>query len=278
MIRIRAMTMMDVPLGMRLKEESGWNQLDADWIRFLEMGADGCFVAELDGRAVGTTTTMRFGPIAWIAMVLVDSSVRQRGVGTALMEHALAFLDQRQVRSVRLDATPLGQPIYERLGFQSQYTLARYGGTPEPAALTSEVRPYRPEDLPQLVELDEAVTATDRRQLLTRLGTEYPETVRVIERARRIEGYVMARPGARAWQVGPCIARRDAGVFLIRDACHRLAAQPVFLDIPLEHPGAISLAESLGLVELRRLTRMCRGAAVCERVGELWCSSGPEKG
>ena len=30
-LRIRALTAADIPLGMRLKAQAGWNQLEADW-------------------------------------------------------------------------------------------------------------------------------------------------------------------------------------------------------------------------------------------------------
>src|SRR5215470_13964397 len=103
------MTVDDIPLGMRLKEQAGWNQTEADWRRFLDLEPEGCFVAELDSVPAGTTLTCTFGPVAWIAMVLVDAALRGRGIGKALMVHALDFLDRRGVRTVRLDATPLGQ-------------------------------------------------------------------------------------------------------------------------------------------------------------------------
>jgi GNAT superfamily N-acetyltransferase len=87
------MTVADVPLGMRLKEQAGWNQTEADWRRFLDLEPEGCFVAELDGQPVGTTTTCVFGSVAWVGMVLVDPAVRGRGVGRSLMKHALDWLD-----------------------------------------------------------------------------------------------------------------------------------------------------------------------------------------
>src|SRR5712692_11935001 len=107
MISIRRMTAADIPFGMGLKEQAGWNQTEADWQRCLELEPAGCFVAELDGTPVGTTTTCIFGPVAWVAMVLVEAAFRNRGIGTTLMRYALAFLDERGVRTVRLDATPL---------------------------------------------------------------------------------------------------------------------------------------------------------------------------
>src|SRR6516162_8696055 len=100
------MTGADVPLGLRLKQQAGWNQTEADWRRFLDLWPAGCFVAELDGAAAGTAAAFVFGPVAWVAMVLVEQSLRGRGVGGALMRHALDFLDRQSVRTVRLDATP----------------------------------------------------------------------------------------------------------------------------------------------------------------------------
>src|SRR5205823_2447734 len=93
MVRIRPMTDADLALGMRLKDQAGWNQTEADWRRFLALEPDGCFVAELDATPVATTVTCTFGPVAWLAMVLVEAAVRGRGIGTALAAHALAFLD-----------------------------------------------------------------------------------------------------------------------------------------------------------------------------------------
>src|SRR5438094_415209 len=94
----------DIPLGMRLKQQAEWNQTEADWRRFLDLEPEGCFVAVLDGESVATVTTCVFGAIGWIAMMLVDVRVRGRGIASALMRHALEYLDGRGVRTVRLDA------------------------------------------------------------------------------------------------------------------------------------------------------------------------------
>ena len=94
MLHIRVMNLDDVPLGCRLSGAVGWNQLPADWHRLLSLEPAGCFVAECDGQPVGTTCVTRFDTIAWISMVLVDAAHRGRGIGTQLMRHAIAWLDQ----------------------------------------------------------------------------------------------------------------------------------------------------------------------------------------
>ena len=278
MVSIRLMTGLDIPGVMRLKAQAGWNQREADLLRMLDLEPDGCFVAELDGRVAGTTTTCVFGPVAWVAMVLVEESLRRRGIATALMNHALAYLEGRGVQTVRLDATPLGQPVYERLGFIAEYRLARYQGSPTVSAPVPGVEPARPEDLEEVARLDREVTGTDRRKLLVRLFEERPEEMRVVRNGARLQGFITARPGSGAIQVGPCQATAEAGPLLLADACRRYAGQSIFLDIPLGNTAGGRLAEEQGLTVQRHLLRMYRGVSIHERVDMLWASSGPEKG
>lgn len=283
MISVRRMTVADVPLGMRLKTQAGWNQTEADWRRFLDLEPEGCFVAELDGVSAATLTTCVFGPVAWVAMVLVDEPLRGRGLAKALLAHALAFLEERGIRSVRLDATALGRPVYEKMGFAVEYQLARYQGmlpnrgtTPRPPGVSGE--PLRAGHLEGIARLDRAVTGTDRGKLLRRLLAENPGEAKAVEEAGAVTGFLMARPGARAHFLGPCVGTASAGPVLLRDAWWRHAGRPVYLDVPTGNGAAVALAEAAGLTVQRHLVRMCRGPSVGEHVEQLWASSGPEKG
>jgi GNAT superfamily N-acetyltransferase len=272
------MTAADLPLCLGLSQEAGWNQLPADWQRCLDLQPDGCFVALWDGLPVGTTTTRIFGRVAWIAMVLVKASHRGRGIGTALMEHALAYLDECRVVTVRLDATPLGQPIYDRLGFVEQFRLARYQGVMSETGARAAVEPVSPEEWEALAALDRTVTNTDRRPFLMRLFGEQPQHVRCVRSGGQIDGFLAARPGARARLLGPCLGTPEAAFLLFANARHRYAGEQVFVDVPLPNEAATALVEAQGLTVQRHLTRMCRGVALCEQVESLWASSGPEKG
>jgi GNAT superfamily N-acetyltransferase len=278
MIHIRSMAAADLSLGLRLCQQAGWNQTRSDWQRFLELQPDGCFVAEWNGLPAGTTTTCVFGPVAWIAMVLVDEAVRGRGIGTALLSHALTFLDRQGVATVRLDATPLGHPLYERLGFAEQFRLARYGGVLSPTTDDTDGEQALPRHWEALAALDKEVTATDRRRLLFRLFTEQPADVRCAFQGGRLAGFLAARPGRTAAQIGPCIAAPEAGLLLLTEACSRYAGERILVDIPVANERATRLAEAHGLSIERQLTRMCRGVPRGERLEWLWASSGPEKG
>ncbi len=278
MIQIRLMTDSDLPLGMRLKDANGWNQTEADWRRYLDLQSGGCFVALLDDTPVGTLTTCIFGSVAWIAMVLVDAAFRGRGVGSQLMQHALEFLKEQGAATIRLDATPLGEPLYRKLGFVADYALHRYEGVLSPRGSVPAIEQMLPRDLPDILQLDGDVMITDRRKLLLRLASEFPQNVRVARGGRSLHGFCIVRPGARALQVGPCIAAQNAGRLLLEDVCHRNAGTHAYIDIPENNGLAIQWANEKRLVAQRRLLRMSRGPKLNERVTSLWASSGPEMG
>jgi GNAT superfamily N-acetyltransferase len=288
-MKIRRMTIDDLPLGLRLARQAGWNQIESDWRRFMSMEPEGCFVAELDGASAGTTTTCVFNGVAWVAMVLVDKSLRGKGIGTGLLKHALDHLKKRNVRTVRLDATPAGRPIYEKLGFVPEYELARYEGVVDArcqildtrkGAGASHEHPESSIEYPasDIIEFDQRMTGTNREKMLTRLFEEFPELVCVMKQGNQVQGYIAGRPGANATQVGPCIATASEGPSLLSDLLSRCVGKPVFIDVPLDNAGALRTAEAAQLTVQRCFTRMSLGERINDNVQAIWASSGPEKG
>lgn len=277
MLSFHRMTPKDIPFGLHLCRQAGWNQTAEDWRRFLDLEPRGCFVAQWDGQPAGTTTVCVFGPIAWVAMVLVEESFRGRGIGTALVKHALDWLDERGVPTVRLDATPLGQPIYARLGFVPEYEVGRWEGIVPPCRCRRRVRPIAGPDATAVTEMDTLATGTPRGPLLRYLLYRQP-TEKYLW-GKPPAGYVIVRPGANAWHIGPLIAKRfQAAVALAEAAFARHVGHRVFVDIPLDHSAACAWAARAGLRLQRRWMRMVRGKPVQEVHAMLWASSGPEAG
>lgn len=278
MPHIRPLTLADLPWTLQLSRQAGWNQTPADWQRAIDLQPDGCFAAEADGKPLGTTTVCSFGSVAWIALVLVDTRMRGRGFGRALLEHALAYCDERQIGSVRLDATASGRPIYEKLGFAAQFELARYAGTPRPMDSRSTSRPAAPQDLPRMAAFDAAVSRVHRGKFLEALWKIDAAGPRLIEHHGELAGLAMSRPGFHAAHIGPVLGERNAGEALLAEMLHRHAGQPVYIDVPLDHVKAVAAVERSGLTVQRQLVRMTRGRLVQEPLELLWAGSGPEKG
>jgi GNAT superfamily N-acetyltransferase len=278
-IHIRRMTAADIPAGMKLKEQNLWNTTPEDWQRQLDLEPDGCFAAEADGQVVGTACACVFDSVAWVNLVLVGEVHRGRGIGTSLMRTVLAWLDDLAVPSIRLDATPLGRPIYEKLGFAAEYELTRYEGTIPaalPAGAIEAVTMADVADLAELSRLDQRVTSTNRDKLIRYLYQQL--NLFVARRSEEIVAYAAFRPGSRARHIGPCLGEAAGCRQLIGTLCQLLRCDVVFMDVPVDHAEANGLAASIGLTPQRRLTRMGRGARIHELLDQYWCSFGPEKG
>src|SRR5215475_6038359 len=122
--RFRDMTPADVAAGLALTRAARWNQTEREWELFLRLSPEGCRVAVIDERVVGTVATARYEDrFAWIGMVLVDPAERGQGIGSRLMAEALDVL--KDMPSIRLDATPAGHAVYRKLDFVDEYRLSR---------------------------------------------------------------------------------------------------------------------------------------------------------
>jgi ribosomal protein S18 acetylase RimI-like enzyme len=277
-IRLRLMTSDDIPDAMRLKEIAGWNQTIADWRRFLSVGPQGCFVAEHDGRAIGTVTTIVYeNRFAWIAQLLVDPEYRGRGIGTQLLEQAIGYLDSQNLACMKLDATPLGKPLYEKLGFATEYELERWmlkRRVGEQAAQDKDTR------IDAVLSLDREIFGADRSQLLRSLAEEAPEFALAARRNGAIVGYTFARHGALADQLGPWMANNeDVAAELLDEFLRRSGRELLFVDCMLNNPWALGLVKARGFEFSRPLTRMFRGTNKYPGQPELLCASlGPEFG
>jgi ribosomal protein S18 acetylase RimI-like enzyme len=277
-VRFRVLTADDIPQAMRLKDLAGWNQTAADWERFLSASPQGCFAAEHDGRVVGTSTTIAYeGRFAWIGMVIVDPRYRRQGTGTALLERAIQHLDSRRVPSMKLDATPQGQLLYEKFGFVGEYEIERWmlrrhadaGSLSNAAAEIEEV-----------LRLDREIFGADRSALLASLTTAAPEFTLVAREGREIAGYTFGRHGSRADHLGPWMARKEnIAAILLEEFLRRSQKELVFVDCLLRNPWAVSLVRARGFEFSRPLTRMYRGTNKHAGQPELLCAVlGPEFG
>ena len=82
----------------------------------------------MDGSLVGTCIGLDYGGFGWIAMMLVDPVHRRLGLGAALLARAIAALPQEA--PIRLDATPLGRPLYAQHVFTDECALTRFVANP----------------------------------------------------------------------------------------------------------------------------------------------------
>jgi GNAT superfamily N-acetyltransferase len=271
----------DLPEAMRLGAQANWNQTEGDWQRLIDLGPRGCFAARLDGRVIGTVTTVIYGKeLAWIGMMLVDPEYRRRGLGTILMRRALDTLKGRGVTFIKLDATPAGRPRYESLGFRAEGLIERWEGVGQTGA-KKDLTVLDGTGRPAVEALDRQAFGADRRSILNSLITDAPPRPLIARGADgRLAGFVLARPGRRAFTVGPLIARnQEAALSLVEGMFDQLAGEKIFLDFNTAFGLSSKVLAGRGFVKQRDLVRM--GLDGQSRVGTsklVFAIAGPELG
>lgn len=277
------MTEQDVAFANSLRELAGWNQTVRDWRGYLTYDPDGCFVAEVDGKLAGTATTIHYGNrFGWIGMVLVHPDYRRHGIGTQLLNRGIGRLKECGVRSIKLDATPMGRNVYVPLGFVDEYELSRYEGiAPGADSIGSgDVVPFASADFPTAVELDAEAFGAERAAVLRSLADRNPELCFALAGSSGLAGFLIAREGANAMQIGPWIARDGVGAKKLLGAFFEQAkGRRVFVDIVSPNTAATTMIRSHGFTVQRTLTRMYLGENA--HPGEprmVFGISSPEKG
>jgi len=275
MIDIRLLLESDIPAAMQLKEAAGWNQTEDDWRRLLTLEPDGCFGAIKDGRLVGTTTTTTYGDeLAWIGMVLVEPQQRRQGIAAKLMNVALEYLKGR-VATIKLDATALGQPVYEKFGFEVESLVERWSGVA--SSKQSDTAVETVVDREEILALDQLAFNADRTRLIEQLMINPPVVVRAEDGT--LNGYALARPGTRAAYAGPVVAREAQQVETLLDRVFsQLDSRRVYIDFNRECSTGTKVLSERGFVKERDLIRM-RAGGPSEKTSPLIVAiAGPEVG
>jgi ribosomal protein S18 acetylase RimI-like enzyme len=281
-VTVRRMTAADIPFADDVRACARWNQTPRDWQGYLSFEAHGCFVAEAGGRPAGTAMAISYdGRIGWIGMVLVHPDFRRMGIGTALLQAALGYLRERGIGTIKLDATPMGKPVYVPLGFRDEYEVTRYEGI-APAGLTlpAGVTQLTAADCAELSDIDARALGAARPAVVADLSRRNPGLCFALRDGSNLAGGLIAREGASALQIGPWLAR-DAGTAanLLQAFFHRIPGRRVFLDMPDPNVAGRELLLRHGFTVQRTFTRMFLGDNA--HPGEpalVFGTSGAEKG
>ena len=279
-VTFRDLTDADIPAGLRLCRQSGWNQTEADW-RALLAPPSRFRAACIADTIVGSAGAVVYGDrLAWVCMVLVDAAERGRGLGTSLMRQVLEHVPGGVL--VGLDATPKGQAVYEKLGFEAGSTLTRLETTSPVtfADASPSVRAMTEADLPRVLALDRPVFGADRGRVLHAARATAPEYAWCVDDGESLVGYAFGRPGHDADQIGPVVAlHAEAAAAMVAASLRARPGRRYFLDAAPEPEWRRALAD-LGFREQRGFTRMYRGGRPPVPTGEQQCLAifGPEFG
>lgn len=283
-IEIRPMGQADLADAVSLGTNEGWNQTEADWRRILGLCPQGCFAAHAPTTLVGTVTIIHYQQdLAWLGMMLVKREYRGQGIGRRLINSALNYCKDAGIKTVKLDATPAGKPLYTSCGFTSEATVERWEGLAESSpAPTPGVVGFDDSLRRQFYDLDRGAFRADRRELLDRLMAEGWGQAAIVadSSSRRLAGYGLSRPGSRAFYVGPIMACDRRVALSILDAMLvRLQGKKIYLDLLVKSEADSGEIAARGFVKQRSLTRMFKGGQSNAATSDwVFAIAGPELG
>ncbi len=268
-IEIRNMTASDLADADRIfcsAFESPTSRIE-DISLYFEIQPEGRFIGLVDGEPVATVAAIDYGPFAYIGSMGVLKEWQRHGLGRAMMDYVLEWLDRKGCPVSVLDASPFGYPLYAQLGFEIDELTRQYKLAADPTSPRSEpeaggerrgnVRPMVAADLPVISGLDTPIFGANREKVLARLFQDLYGRAFVAENDKgELTGYMFAKPLG----IGPFVAQRveDAAELLETALSLHYDDLPA-IRIPSTNIDGIALIERLGFQELRALPHMRRG-------------------
>ena len=224
---------------------------------YLRVQPDGWFVADDGGEIVAMAGALAYGEFCWLGLVATLPGYERRGLATRLSARVVAWGESQGCRTVALDASEKGRPVYERLGFEAiGETLALIAPASLSAAGDSPFE--RIDDVGELLALDRWVFGGDRAALLEAIREVESPRMYGIREGDELAGYLFARERL----LGPGCARSPeiAGQLVraaLADPSNRTEEETRLL-VPTECAFTDVLL-ALGFHESRSLTHMRLG-------------------
>ena len=270
---VRLLGPADLEEALLLSSTAGWNQQRADWQMLLTLAPSGSFAAIVGDRIVATAIGIDYGPFGWIAMMLVDPAYRGRGFGRRLLEAAMDAVPGEN--PIRLDATPMGRPLYASCGFQHEATLNRYVAEPSSRRIraTTGVQRISVDALAAIVGQDAAVFGGRRGTVLEWALGRTPQYAWMKATPGAPASYCFGRQGRLFDQIGPIVATDDETArALVCAAAAGAEGRAVVIDAFDARSGFAAWLRDAGFRVERPLFRMQRagsgGASYTPPAGE----------
>jgi|GEM_PF-3211547 len=257
MLEIRHFGVEETAAMTELSADVGWNQPADEISEIIERSGKYLLGAFSDGKLIGVVAGYAYhqGGFVYINEVIVHSEWRRRGVATGLLKRLLPLVTG-DYPIMRLCATAMGRPLYERFGFFPYATLSfgdlSAAGKPDPAG--GEFIPLTNWELPQVCRLDQENFGADRSAILCSLVRRAPRDAWCLTRGGMVAGFIVRAPMNWLLQAGS--ARDMAALLLYANAHSAKGAHPAL--IRREH------VEQLGVPfnEHFQLTLMQHGGSV----------------
>jgi ribosomal protein S18 acetylase RimI-like enzyme len=209
-LKIQKLKKRDISEVKKLCEAAHWPYTLRDIERLYRLEPSGWFCAIVNGHYAGQAMGLQIESLGCIGIVIVHPGLRRQGIATALTKAALDYLTRKGIKTVKLDATPEGYGIYEKLNFTLEFSVLHCvrDASIEPV---SEEKPEGIELLnlsgyDALSQFDKKYYGVNRSQVLMALKNDSEGFV--LKERKKIRGYAMVKPMDydNGYWLGPLVA------------------------------------------------------------------------
>ena len=271
-ISLRALAAEELVEASRVVQASGLGTSFEELARYAALPTTGLIAACWNTDLVGVAGAVTYGSIGVIGPMSVEPDVQGHGVGTALLDSAIRWLSDRDVKIITLDATAAGAPLYRRKGFATDYYTVHFARLPSSSPCQSRldqaerVAPVDRHELTELDTFDAKAFGASRRAVLESYLADFADRSLAVRLGGRIVAYAIAQ----RHRIGPFVANDAASA---ADVAIAVADMPfpdgALVSVPDINETAAMIYECCGFVVERKLERM--------RLGGLGPPGDPQK-
>lgn len=245
-MNVEPFTSSDLSLITHLQPE-GWQPIRPPYEFYISNNFCTPIKCVSEKKIVGIGSSIIHDGTGWLGHIIVDKDFRNQGIGTLITQSLMNHLDRASVKTMLLIATPLGEPVYRKLGFEKEtvYIFLKDGKTDSQPVNRTE--PFQEKYKDAIMKLDERISGERRMKLLE----PHLANASIILDEGKVSGFFMPTLGE-----GYIIAdRHETGKHLLQIK-HRTIN---YTSIPMDNQPAIQFLMDNGFVEFRKAARMWRG-------------------
>jgi predicted N-acetyltransferase YhbS len=220
---------------------------------------DGWFVACQQEHPAGMVGATNYGAVAHVGLMAVHPEAQRQGIGLALMQFLLARLDQQQVSLVTLDASDMGRPLYDKLGFvpYDETLIFQRQGNFTRMERPASVQSISSRELDELAQWDSTFFGANRYKVLQALLAYFPKSAFMLrDETGEVAGYLFAQRN----RIGPWVMRPSHNAENLLQAALALPyEETASVAVPAVNREAKELLQRHGFEQVRANRHMGRG-------------------
>ncbi len=266
----RKLTLAELQQLVEWAQQEGWNPGLSDAELFYSADPEGFYGCFLEQTMLGGGSIVSYeGRLGFMGFFIVKPEYRSLGIGTRLWHFRRDTLLSRLQpgAAIGMDGVVAMQPFYQKGGFEIAFRDERYQLAAQAYASDSHISAVNNEDLPGVLAYDLQCFGVPRKGFMTAWLHQPHAQAFQYRRDEQLKGFAVIRQCVNGFKIGPLFADDLTVAEALYQTClsHVPAGEPVFIDIPLANPEAVSLIRKFNASYVFECARMYYGTppALC---------------